>query len=71
MLRFDEATYLSPLFKFILSERLRKGMRGSNLLLFPKFINVGSVLFCNFIEFIVLLYISLITSISRYKQYMI
>ena len=58
MLRFIKATYLSLLFKFILSE-------------FLEFINIVSILFYNFIEFIILLYTFLVTSFSRYKRYMI
>ena len=34
MLRLDKATYLSLLFKFILSERLSNSLRGSDALLF-------------------------------------
>ena len=50
MLRFDKATYLSFLFKFILSERLSNILRGSNVLIFSGSINVASILFCNFTE---------------------
>ena len=34
MLRFDKATYLSLLFKFILSARLSNSFGGSGILLF-------------------------------------
>ena len=71
MLRFDKATYLSLLFKFILSERLSNSLWGSDVLLFSEFINIVSILFYNFIEFIILLYTFLVTSFSEYKEYMI
>ena len=67
-----KATHLSVLFKFILPETLRKSLQGSNVLLFLEFINmvhVVSILFCNFIEFIVLLYTFLVIFVSRYKKY--
>ena len=72
MLRFNKATYLSLLFKFILSERLNNSLRGSDALLFSEFIkNIVSILFYNFIEFIILLYTFLVFSFARYKKYMI
>ena len=54
MPRFDEATYLSFLFKFTLSERLSNSLRGSDVSLFSKFISIVSKLFYNFIEFSIL-----------------
>ena len=56
MLRIDKVTNLSFLFNFILSERLRNSMQGSDALLFPELINIVAILFYNFIEFIILLY---------------
>ena len=56
MLKFDKATYLFFLFKFILLERLSNSLCGSNVLLFQEFINIVSILFYNFIELIMLLY---------------
>ena len=56
MLRFDKATYLSLLFKFILSARLGNSLRGSDVLLFLEFMKIVSILFHNFIEFIIFLY---------------
>ena len=44
MLRFDKATYVSLLFKFILSERLSSSLWGSDVLLFLEFINMVSTL---------------------------
>ena len=71
MLRFDKARYLSLLFKFILSGRLSNSLWGSDVLLFSEFINIVSILFYNFIEFIILLYTFLVISFARYKEYMI
>ena len=56
MLRFDKATYLSLLFKFILSERLSNSLSGSDVLLHSEFIDIVSIVVYNFIEFIILLY---------------
>ena len=56
MSRFDKPTYLSLHFKFTLSVRLSKSLRGSDALLFLEFINIVSILFHKFIEFIVFLY---------------
>ena len=44
MLRFDKATYLLLLFKFILFERLSNTLLGWDVLLFAEFINVVSIL---------------------------
>ena len=56
MSRFDKPTYLSLHFKFTLSVRLSKSLRGSDALLFSEFINIVSILFHKFNEFIVFLY---------------
>ena len=48
--------FIHILFKFILYERSSNIMRGSDVLLFPEFINLVSILLYNFIEFNVLLY---------------
>ena len=72
MLRFPKATYLPLLFKLILSERLSKSLRGSDVLILPEIINLVSVLFHNFIEFIILLHtFLLVISFARCKEYMI
>ena len=42
MLRFDKATYLSLLFKFILPEKSKNSLWGSCALLFPEFTNIVS-----------------------------
>ena len=44
MLKFNEATYLSLLFKFILSERRRISLCRSKVSLFLEFINKLSIL---------------------------
>ena len=56
MLRFDKVTYLLLLFKFFLYESLSNSLRGSDILLFPDFINTVSILFYHFIELITFLY---------------
>ena len=71
MLRFDKATYLSLLFKCILSVKLTDSLWGSDVLLFSEFINIVSILVNNFMEFIILLYTFLVTYFSWYKEYMI
>ena len=68
MLRFDKVKYLSLLFKFILCERLSNNFRGSDVLLFSEFINIVSIPFYNFIEFIMLLHTILVISSARYKE---
>ena len=70
MLRFDKATYLSLLFKSILSERLDNSLWKSDVLLFSEFINIVSILLYDFIEFIILLYIFLVIFFAQYKEYM-
>ena len=69
MLRFYRATYLSILFKFNFSERLSNSLWGSDVLLFLEFINIVSILFYNFIEFIVVLYTFLLISFARYNEF--
>ena len=69
--RFDKATYLSLPFKFILSGRLSNSLRGSDNLLLSKFINIVSILYYTFTEFITLLYTFLVISFPRYKECMI
>ena len=71
MLRFDKATYLPFLFKFILSGRFSNNLWGLDVLLFLEYINKVFIVFFNFIKFIILLYTFLVTSLSRYKEYMI
>ena len=56
MLRFDKTTYLSLLFKFILSQRLSSTLRGSDILLFPEFVIIVSIFYRNFIGFIYYIY---------------
>ena len=70
MLKCDKATHLSLLCAFILSERMSNSMYGSDVLLFSEFINMVSVLFYNFIEFIILLYTFLVISFVQCKEYM-
>ena len=69
MLRFDKWTYLPFLFKFILFKRLSYSLRRSYVLLYSEFINIVSILFYKFIEFITLLYTFLVISFARYKEY--
>ena len=71
MLRFDKATYLSLLFKFSLSERLSNSVLGSDVLLFSESINIVSMLFYEFIEFIILLHTFLVISFVQCKAFMI
>ena len=71
MLRFDIATYLSLLFKFIFYERLSNSLWGSDVLTFPEFMDIISIPFFNFIELIILLYTFLVISFAWYKEYMI
>ena len=71
MLGFDKATYLSHLFKFVLYVTLSSNLWGSDVSLFLEFINILSILFYNFIEFIMLLYTFLVISFAWYKKYII
>ena len=57
--------------KFVLSGRFSNSLWGSDSLLFPKFVNIVSMLFYNYLEFIILLDTSLVISFGRYKEYMI
>ena len=68
MLRFDETTDLSFFFRTILSARLSNSLRGSDVPLFLEFINIVSILFYTFIEFIILLYTFLVISFAQYKE---
>ena len=69
MLRFDKATYLSLLFKSILFES--SSLYESNVLLFPEFIDIVSILYYAFTEFIILLCRFLVISFAHYKEYII
>ena len=73
MLRFDKATYLSLLFMFVLSARFSNSLWESDVLLISEFINIVSILFYDFIEFIILSYTFLVNFFARYspvsKQY--
>ena len=69
MLRFDKAKYLTLLFRITLSERLSDSLRASDVLLFPDFINIASILLHNFIEFLILSYTFLVISLAWYKEY--
>ena len=60
MLRFGKATYVSLLFKSILSARLSNSLKDSDVLLFLEFRNMVSILYYNFTEFIILLYTFLV-----------
>ena len=71
MLRFDEATDLMYSFKFGLSERLINSLWGSDALLFPELIGILSIVFYNFIEFIMLLYTFLVICFAQYKEKLI
>ena len=72
MLKFNKAIYLSLLFKFILSARLRNSLSGSDVLLFLEFVNIVFIFDATFIEFKILLYIYLvIISFASYKEYLI
>ena len=71
MLRFDKATFLSLFFKFTSFERLGNNLSGSDVLLFSEFTNIVSILFYNFIKFIMLLHTFLLVSFARYNEYMI
>ena len=68
MLRFHKVTYLPPLFKFILSERLSNSLWRLDDLLSSEFINIVSILIYNFIEFIILFFFFLI-SFAPLKEY--
>ena len=67
-LRFDEATYLSFLFKFIISKRLSCRLWRSDVLLFSDFINIVFILPYNYTEFIIFLYTYLIIFLLYIKN---
>ena len=54
--RFGKTIYLSFLLKSILSERLGSNLCESEVLLFSEFVNIVSILYYIYTEFIVLLY---------------
>ena len=56
---------------FFLYEGLSNNLWGSDDLLFLEFINMVSILYYTFIEFIIVLYHFLVISFAWYKQYMI
>ena len=60
---------LSLLLKFIVSERLSKGLWGLDVLLFWEFLNIASILFYNFIEIIILFYNFSVISFAWFKKY--
>ena len=62
MLRSDKAIYLLLLFKFILSMRFSISLLESDFLLISESINIISILFYKFIEFIILPYTFLVIS---------
>ena len=64
MLGFDKATYLSHLFKFVLLVTLSNNLWRSDVSLFLELINILSILFYNFIEFMILLYTFLVISFA-------
>ena len=69
MLRFDKATYLSFLFKYILSVILSNSLYV--VLLFPEFMNIVSILYYNCFESIILLNTSSVTLFPQCKEYII
>ena len=71
MLWFDKVIYLSFLLKSILSVRLSNNLWGSDVLLFLEFINIASILYYAFIEFIILLCTFLMNYFALYKIYTI
>ena len=71
MLRFDKATYLLLIFKFILFQMLGNSLWGLDVFIFLEFINTVPFLHYRFIEFIILLYTFLVISFAWYKEYMI
>ena len=70
MSRFHKAAYVTLSFKFILSIRLNNSLSRLNVPLFLELTNIVSVLFYNFIEFIILLYTFLVIYFSSYKENM-
>ena len=70
MPRFHKAAYATLPFKFILFIRLNNSLSRFNVPLFLELTNIVSVLFYNFIEFIILLYTFLVIYFSSYKENM-
>ena len=68
MVMFDKVTNLSLLVRFILSARLSYR---SDILLFPEFITIVSILYYSFMEFFILLYTFLVTFFARHKECMV
>ena len=64
-------TNLLLLFKSMLSERLSRIQWESDVLVFWEFMNIVSILFYNFTEFIILLYTFLVISFASCKYYII
>ena len=71
MPRFYKATTLSFTFKFVFSKRFSNSLWGSSILSFSEFISIASLLFYNFIEFIMLLNTLLVIAFAQYKEYKI
>ena len=71
MLKLDKTTCVLLLFNFILSLRLISSLGGTDVSLFLEFINIVSIFFYKFIEFIALLYTFLVISFARYREYII
>ena len=71
MPRFYKATTLSFTFKFVFSKRFSNSLWGSSILSFSEFISIASLLFYNFIEFIILLNTLLVIAFAQYKEYKI
>ena len=71
MLRFDKATYLLLILKFILSERLSNSLCMLKVLLFSENINRVSFLYYDRIKFVVFLNTFLVLLFARYEKYMI
>ena len=71
MPRFDNATYLLLLFKFVLSERLSNNIWGSDLLLFLEFINKYSLYIITLLNSLYSYIHLLVISFVRYKECMI
>ena len=70
MLRFYKATYLSLLFKFILSERSSTNLYGSDVLLFSECIDVVYICIIS-IWNLLYCYTFLVISFVQYKKSMI
>ena len=52
-------------------ERMSSSLRKCDILLFSELINIVSILFYKFIEFIIMLYTFLVISFAGYKAYII